>query len=144
MYGVADISVHARLVIRGLDKRRPESSVAFSIPVGEAAPFPYIDGRNGREQADDSGRVYRLRVQELVDLAPQRLPADVHARLRARAQRLEDLMALGSDAFVKIAVASSHARSGFRRTISWRARLANITEGEFAEDSVNLRDELPA
>ena len=137
-YGIAELSLHARLVIRGLDEKRPEVFTAFAIPVGDAVPFPFLDGRRARERVEDSERVYTLRVHDLVDNAPKLMPAEVHVALQSRTQQLEELLTLGSDAFVRIAVTSSHARSGFRRTIATRARREEITEGEFVEDSVDV------
>ena len=138
-YGIGDLSLHVRLVIRGLDEERPTAHTAFAIPVGDVMPFPYLDGRKHRDRVGDSERVYVVRVHDLVDSPPHRLPEGVRAALNTRTQQLEGLFGLGTGAFVRIAVTASHARSGFRRTISLKARPGRTTEGEFVEDSVEVR-----
>jgi hypothetical protein len=137
-YGLSELSLHARLVVRGLDDQRPHTYTSFAIPVGDALPFPFLDGLRTRGRVDDSERVYKLRLHDIVDQPPPLLPADVQAALDARTKPLEELLALGSDAFVRIAVTASHARTGFRRTIATRYRIDEIAEGAFMEDSVRV------
>lgn len=138
-YHVADLSLHARVVVCGLDPQRPHVQTSLRMPVGEVEPYPVLDARRHDIPPEDYERVYTLRVHEVQGAAVRRLPEDVRAGLEDRSLRLEHLLELGTDSFIRFAVSSSHARSGLRRTYSRKFRLADLAEGEFEQPGVTVR-----
>jgi hypothetical protein len=146
-YAVAGISLNARLVVKGLDAKRPEVLTSLQIPFGTGTTFPVLEGRRTRERLADSERVYTLRIHELDASAEADLPPLLLPMLQHRTATIDDLLTLGSDAFIRFAVSVSHARSGYSRTYSKKFRLADMREGEFVPDSVEVKsptsDETP-
>ena len=141
-HAVSGIELHARLVVRGLDESRPTSLGSLEIPVGDRSAFPVLDGRRTRERLGDSERIYTLRIHE-VDTSPEpTFPLDVSLKLKDRTATIEDLLMLGTDAFIRFSVTANHGRSGFGRTYSEKYRLADINRGEFASDSIETKIQL--
>src|SRR5258708_5548892 len=64
-YAVSGITLHARLVVKGLDAKRPTVWSSLHIPVSGSSSFPLLDGRKRRERIGDSQRVYTLHIHEL-------------------------------------------------------------------------------
>lgn len=61
-HGVSDISLCARLVIRGIDEQRPDAQTSLVIPVGEGSPFPALEPNTGTKPYEEYERVYTLRT----------------------------------------------------------------------------------
>jgi hypothetical protein len=137
-YGVADLELHARLVIRGLDSARPDVQSSIQVPVGEGDPFPTLDRRTKRGAMSDFERIYTLRIHDMKGPLMRRLPEEVRAALECRTVTLEQLLELGSDAFVRLAVTCSHSRSGYRRTYSLKFRIGDVAEGTFQKRGVGV------
>lgn len=153
LYRVADLSFQARIVIRGLNKQRPNVQTSLLLPISELPPypvfdprpFPLLDPRKRRTVPEDYERVYTLRVHELKGAAPAmgRLSEKIRSGLQDRTLTLDDLLREGSDAFVRVAVTSSHAVSGFRKTYSKKFRRHHIQGGEFKQPGVGVKQQQP-
>src|SRR5205085_5632392 len=98
-HGVADLDLHARLVIRGLDESRPATQTSLLIPVGSRTPFPILDPRRRSSEPEDYERVYTLHVHDLHGNALDRLPPNIRDGLKDRTVPLEQLLQLGTRAF---------------------------------------------
>ena len=138
-YAATDLSIHARLVVKGLDPLRPTTQTAISFPVGEPFPYPVLEARRRGAPFEDSERVYSLHIHELRGAALVRLPDPIRSRLEDRSITLEELLDMGSDAFIRLAVSACHSRSGFRRTYPCKFRMGDIEEGSFEDGSIQIR-----
>jgi hypothetical protein len=136
LYAVADLSLQARLVVKGLDPQRPDLYSSTPIEIGEGVPFPTLDRRSRRAIVEDFERTYVVSIPDNLGALDPYLPADVRQRVRNGEAGLDELLQLGKDAFVRLAVSCSHARSGYRRTYSTKFKIADIQEGQFKPNSV--------
>jgi hypothetical protein len=130
--------MHTRLVIKGLDSSHPGTMTSLSIPIGDALTFPVLEGRRTRDRVADSERIYTLRIHELDSSAEPEFPNDVVLALKNKTARIEDLLELGTEAFIRFAVTVNHARSGYSRTFVKKFRLNEIRTGKFREDSIDI------
>lgn len=134
---VSDLEIQSRLVVRGLDSRRPHVQTSLGLPVAKGSFFPVLLARRDAEQPEDVERVFTINIHDMHGYALERFPDEVRTRIRERQVTLEELLALGGMAFVRIAVSGSHGRSGFRRT--YARRLSDVQEGEFIDGSIKVR-----
>lgn len=72
-----------------------------------------------------------------MDNGPE-FPDDVVLALNNKTARIEDLLELGTEAFIRFAVTVNYALSGYSRTFVNKFRLDEIRTGEFREDSVDI------
>jgi hypothetical protein len=98
---INDLSLVCRLYIRGLntDPYRVPNRTSFHIPVGDQFTFPFLDARESR--------IYTLRVTQLSGGRVVRLPEEVRRRIVAETVSLEELLALGNGAYLRLAVAGA-------------------------------------
>jgi hypothetical protein len=139
-YAVGDLTLHARLVIRGLDENRPEVQTSISLPVGTDTPFPVLTRRDKKEPPEDWERVYTFDYFHMEGNALRRLPQPIKDALRQRTITLHELLEIYPGSFVRFAVAGTHGRSGFRRTYAGKFYRDTITEGEFTTGSIELAE----
>jgi hypothetical protein len=141
-YGVSDLSLQARLVVKGLPKGLKGGAVvdrSIPIAVGEGNPFPTLDRRWKRHATlGDFERTYVFRVPDNLGSLTPDLPEKTRDRVRDKTATVDELMELGTDRFVRFAVSCSHARSGYRRTYSRKFSLTDIEEGQFKRNSVRI------
>jgi len=138
-YAIAGIVLNARLVIEGLDKENPRDLTSLAIPFGVATTFPVLEGLDVRERVEDSERVYTLHIHDLDTTAEANFPPETLLSIQKGTALVEDLLTLGTDAFIRFAVSVSHARSGYGRTYFTKFRLSDMCDGEFLPDSVDVR-----
>lgn len=127
---VAGLEVQARLSIRGLMPHLPTNLTSFHIPMGSAPTFPVLAARDER--------MYTLQLRMLEE-RPQSLsllPDEVRSRISTIS--LEELLAQGTEAFLRVAVSGTHEFSGYRRTYCAEFRAANIHEGRFEKNSIAI------
>ena len=120
---ISDITVACRVVIQGLNHDKPHNWTSFHVPVADDRPFPVIDAHELR--------IYGMGVADLGGGGLQRLPETIAVRIASRQITLEELLGLGSAAFIRFAFSGSHEVGGLRRTVSPRYGLADIVPGRF-------------
>lgn len=130
LWDAADVAIHARVVLRGLNSERPTNTTSLRIRIDD--PFPVLTSRRHQVLPGDRSRVYGLHVHDLSGDGAERLSDSTKARLTSRTITAEELMQEGSgEGFIRLAVTASHARSGLRRTYAYRVTAGDIEEGEF-------------
>lgn len=140
LFAVGDLNLQARLVLRGLDKERPEVQTSIYLPVGAETQFPVLTRRCKKHPPEDWERVYTFDIFHMRGNALNRLPEIANAKLGDRTITLHELLEVRPECFVRFAVVGTHARSGFRRTFSRKFVKGDITEGEFRTGSIKLKD----
>ena len=96
----AELSITCRLYIQGLSDKSPKNFTSYYIPVSDQHPYPVIEPRKGR--------VYTLRIAELQGGGDWRLPIEVQKGIQGGNVTLDELLRLGSSAFLRIAVTAAH------------------------------------
>jgi hypothetical protein len=136
-YAAGDLTLHAKLVIPGLDGN-PLSRTWLSIPIGHDV-YPVLEGRKAGFELSE--RNFTLHIHDLERSA--RLTQRTVDALNNRTITLDELLALGSGGFILVAVQASHARSGHTRTYSVEFGPHDVREGVFAPGSVKIRIDAP-
>lgn len=133
---ISDLSTSCRLVIQGLNPERPSNFTSLRLPVADEHPFPVLEPR--------SGRIYTLRISELGGGGVMRLPPEAKRSLSSGGVELEDLLRLGSSAFLRLAISGAHELGGLRRTVNLRYGLDDIILGGFSsKNSVKIESSGP-
>jgi hypothetical protein len=130
---VGDLNLAARLVIRGLHRSRPDAYTAFRLRLADTHPFPVLE--------PGEGRIYTFKPIELEADGSATLPAHVRTGLETGDISLEELMGIGTDAFIRFAVSGSHEIGGLYRTSIRRFTTQDIVPGRFPrEESVDIEN----
>jgi hypothetical protein len=138
-FAVGDLNLHARLVIPGLDKARPDARTSIYLPVGTDTPFPVLSRRSKREPDGEWERVYTINYLDMVGNGVSRLSPEIQDQLESRTITLHELLQIYPGSFIRFAVAGTHGRSGVRRTYITKFDIFTITEGEFQSGSIGLK-----
>jgi hypothetical protein len=120
---IGDLTLAARLVIQGLDESRPTAYTAFRLQLADAHPFPVLE--------PGEGRIYTFHLTELEADGRAHLPAHIRFLLDADDLLLEELMQLGTEAFLRFAVSGSHEVGGLYRTVIRRFTSDDVVSGSF-------------
>jgi hypothetical protein len=144
LFAVGDLSIHARLVVRGLDPKHPRNYTSIAVPVGSGEFFPVLEARRPRRAHSDVERTYTLHIEKLQGDGLRRLPAELRQKCADGVVTIDDLLGCGSDSYVRLAVTCSHGLSGLRRVFSRRFRRADIATGTFRPGQVRVvsRDDI--
>lgn len=118
-----DLTINCRLVIRGLNPEHPTNSTSLYLPIGDGRPFPVLDPRRGR--------IFTAHLSDLQGGGFHRLPREVRNRLKSGHVSMEELLHLGTSAFLRLAVTSAHEMGGLRRTYTRKYGLSEIVQGPF-------------
>ena len=145
-FAVGDLSLQARLVIRGLDVNRPTVQTSIYLPVGMEPSFPVLNSRSKGTPPEEWERVYTIDYFKMRGNGVNRLPHQVLAGIKDRTIILSELLKTFPGSFIRFAVSGSHGRSGFRRTYPSKFYVDDITEGEFELGSIKptKADDLPS
>ena len=132
--GVVDAEIYAKLRIYGLKPDFPRNSEFYSIPL-EFDKIPKII-----PQKDGSKHIIRLDVAKIDELTSRIVPHQgILSNFEENSNLLEDLLSLGTKAYLQIYVFGYDAVSGTRKVFeSKQYRLNDVLHGRFSGTSLNV------
>jgi hypothetical protein len=133
---ILDVHLVAKLRIQGLNPERPHNWEVAHLPVSFGGHIPVIH--------PGTHPLVRIKTSRPDEFTRRVYPSDIRAKAAAGTIRLEDLLGLGTRAYVQIIGFGSDSFSGSRRHfISPEYTLASISDRRFRPESLELSDPAP-
>jgi hypothetical protein len=135
-HAVIDVTYAAKLRIRGLNPGAPRNWEVTYLPVSFEGRIPVIaPRRHGR----GTHALVRIKTDKPEEFTRSVYPPDIRDKAAAGSLTLEDVLGVGTDAYVQIMGFGSNAFSGTRREFtSPKYTLDSIEARRFQEHSLEL------